>query len=61
MSNRVREAMAAGGLDIPDEFLGVVEAGVRPLLAGLDALTAHDFGATAPFAARRPADDASAE
>ena len=58
MPMRVRDAIASAGLDVPDEVMPLVEAGVGPLMTEIDALAAIDFGDAEPFAPSRLADDA---
>jgi hypothetical protein len=59
MPTRVRDAIAAAGLDLPPEIVPLVEAGVGPTMAAIEALVALDFGDAEPFSPSRLVDDAA--
>jgi hypothetical protein len=61
MPMRVRDAMASAGVDAPDEIMPLIEAGVGPMLAAIDALAGVDFGSTEPFSPSRLLVDARPE
>ena len=56
----LRAALAAAGLDLPADVVGLIEERLGPLLGSLDALVALDLADVEPFSPRRLADDAAA-
>jgi len=59
-TGRLRERMAAAGIELPAELVDVIVMAAGPMITSLDALLALDLGALEPFSpARRLPDDAA--
>jgi len=59
-SERLRERMAAAGIDLPRELIDLVAMAAGPMITSLDALLSLDLSDLEPFApARRLPDDAA--
>jgi len=59
-SGRLRERMAAAGVDLPSEVIDAVVMAAGPVVTSLDALLAIDLSGVEPFApAERLPDDAA--
>jgi len=59
-TERLRERMAAAGVELPPELVDVIVMAAGPMITSLDALLALDLGDLEPFSpARRLPDDAA--
>jgi len=59
-TERLRERMAAAGVELPAELVDVIVMAAGPMITSLDALLALDLGDLEPFSpARRLPDDAA--
>ena len=59
-TGRLRERMAAAGIELPAELVDVIVMAAGPMITSLDALLALDLGALEPFSpSRRLPDDAA--
>ena len=59
-TERLRERMAAAGVELPPELVDVIVMAAGPMISSLDALLALDLGDLEPFLpARRLPDDAA--
>ncbi len=58
-ASKLRERMAAAGIELPPELIDVVATAAGPMITSLDALLSLDLGDLEPFSpARRLPDDA---
>jgi hypothetical protein len=58
-AERLRDRLAAVGVDLPPEIVELVVVTTGPMATALDDLAALPFGDCEPFCPRRLADDAS--
>ncbi len=59
-TERLRERMAAAGVELPAELVDLIVMAAGPMITSLDALLALDLGDLEPFSpARRLPDDAA--
>jgi len=59
-TGRLRERMAAAGIELPAELVDVIVMAAGPMITSLDALLALDLGDLEPFSpSRRLPDDAA--